>query len=76
MGLLLIEIRHAAKQHADNKNRDNSSSGAILEAIAEKVRQYMIGCKAMRRLRLLGKIHIYTVRHAGISRVPELEPVS
>ncbi len=58
MWLLLIEISHAAKQHVDNKN--NSSSGAILEAIAEKVRQYMIGCKAMRRLRLLGKLRHYT----------------
>ncbi len=32
---------------------------AILEAIAEKVWQYMIGCKAMRRLRLLGKLRHY-----------------
>ncbi len=36
------------------------AAGAIHEAIAEKVRQYMIGCKAMRRLRLLGKLRHYT----------------
>jgi hypothetical protein len=37
-----------------------AAAGAVLEAIAEKVRQYMIGCKAMRRLRLLGKLRHYT----------------
>jgi hypothetical protein len=37
------------------------AAGAILEAIlAEKVRQYMIGSKAMRRLRLLVKLRHYT----------------
>jgi hypothetical protein len=34
------------------------AAGAILEAIAEKVRQYRIGCKAMRRLIILGKLRL------------------